>query len=99
MQTILASARGGIVERNLQVVISEKPIERSPRLFPPATFSRCAIGLQGCCNDRAGFDGLLVEASLFRFLRIETVRSDGYEVAFYFATLNRRQPIQRFESG
>src|SRR5947208_12990403 len=80
MQAVSASPRVGIVERNLQVVISQKPIEGSPRFFPPASLSRCKIGLQTCGNYCAGFDRLLIEASLFCFLRVEAVRSDGYEV-------------------
>ena len=92
MQAVSASTGVGIVERNLQVVISQKPIESTPRIFPPASPSRCKIGLQTCGNYCAGFDRLLVEASLFRVLRVEAVRSDGYEVTLYFATLNRYQP-------
>src|SRR5205823_10883781 len=88
----LGIPRVGIVERNLQVVIFQKPIEGSPRFFPPASLSRCKIGLQTCGNYCAGFDRLLIEASLFCFLRVEAVRSDGYEVTPDFATLNCCQP-------
>src|SRR5438270_497541 len=92
VQAVAASAGAGIVERNLQVIISQKPIESGPRLFPPAALSRCKVSLQTGGNYRASLDGLLVEAGLFSFLRVEAVRSDGYEVTLYFATLNRCQP-------
>src|SRR5256885_9110003 len=80
VQAVAASSGAGIVERNLQVVISQKPIESGPRLFPPAAISRGKISLQTRGNDCASLDGLLVEARLFGFLRVEAVRSDGYEV-------------------
>src|SRR5256885_7394692 len=86
VQAVAASTGAGIVERNLQVVISQKPIESGPRLFPPAALSRCKISLQTCRNYRTGLDGLLVETSLFGFLRVEAVRSDGHEVTFYFTS-------------
>src|SRR4030081_2225588 len=76
VQAVAASTGAGIVERNLQVVISQKPIESGPRLFPPAAPSRCKIRLKTCRNYRAGLDGLLVETSLFGFLRVEALRSD-----------------------
>jgi len=67
MQNRLDIRRSVIVERDLQVVISQEPIEGGPRLFPPAAFP-CAIGLQASRHDGASFDRLLIEARPFRFL-------------------------------
>src|ERR1700686_927933 len=77
MQTVSAPARGNIVKRNLQVVISQKPIEGRPRFLAPDALTRCTIGLEGGGNHRASFDGLLIEAGFFRILRVEPLRSNG----------------------
>ena len=42
---------------------------------------------------------LLPDGTTLLLCRVEAVRPDGYEVTFYFATLNCRQPSQRFEPG
>ena len=73
MQAVSTSAGRVIVERDLQVVISQEPIEGGPRLFPPAAFSRSAISLQASRYDGTSFDRLLIEARLFRFPRIEAM--------------------------
>src|SRR5271154_2426643 len=99
MQTVAASAGVGIVECDLKIIRSQKPIESSPRFFPPAGFSCRRVGLQRCRDDPAGFTGLLVEASLFRFLRVKTVRANRYEMAFYLTALILREPVQRVQSG
>ena len=99
MQAIAAAAGGGIVKGNLQVVVAEEPVECGPGFFPPAALPCCAIGLEISRDRCAGFDGLLVEAGFFGFLRVEAVRADGDEMALGFTALNRGEPIERFESG
>src|SRR5208282_2776876 len=99
MQAVAAPTRGGIIEGNLQIIVSEEPIESGPRFFAPAALPGCAISLQEGGYGGAGFDGLLVEAGFLRFLRVEAVGPDGNEVASYFAALNRREPIQSFQPG
>src|SRR5260370_22908585 len=99
MQTVSTSARRAIVERDLQVVISQEPIEGGPRLFPPTAFSRSAISLQASRHHGTSFDRLLIEARLFRFPRIEAMLPDRPKMTFYFAALNRPHPIPRFQSG
>ena len=79
MQAVAAPAGAGIVEGHLQIVVPEEPIESRPRVFAPAALPCCAIGLQESGNGGTGFYGLLVEASLFRFLRVEAVGSDGMD--------------------
>jgi hypothetical protein len=89
MQAIAASAGGGIVERDLQIVVAEEPIECAPRFLAPAILSRDAIGLQAGGDGGAGFDGLLIEAGLLGTLRIEAVRSDRDEVALCSGAMYR----------
>src|SRR5579859_2722144 len=98
MQAVPAATSGGIVEGNLKIVVSQEPVESRPCVLAPAALAGCAIGLQTCGDGCTGFHRLLVEARLLRVLRIKTLRSDGYEMAFQLAALNRHQPIQRFES-
>src|SRR5260370_20312893 len=99
MQAIAAAARGGVVEGDLKVVVSEEPVEGGPGFFPPASFARRAIGLEISGNRGAGFDGLLVEASFFGFLRVEAVRADRNKVALGFTPLHRFKPVERFVPG
>src|SRR5204863_5364161 len=99
MQTVSTSAGRVIVERDLQVVVSQEPIEGGPGLFPPTTFSGSAISLQASRHDGTCFDRLLIEARFFRFPRIEAMLPDRHKMTFYFATLNRPQPIQSSKSG
>src|SRR5439155_12857394 len=73
MQTVSTSAGRVIVESDLQVVVSQDPIEGGPRLFHPAAFSRSTISLQASRYHGTSFDRLLIEARLFRFPRIEAM--------------------------
>src|SRR5487761_71759 len=98
VQPVSTTAGSRIVECNLEIVVSQEPIERAPCLFTPAFLSCCAISLQTRRNGPTGFHWLLVKAGLRGILRIEALRPDGHEMAFYFAALNRKQPIQRSES-
>src|SRR5229473_1588619 len=98
VQTVSTSAGSGVIECDLQIVVSQEPIECGPSFFAPAALSGCAISLQACGDDRAGFDGLLVEAGLLGRLGIEALRADRHEMTFYFATLQGDEPIQGFES-
>src|SRR5260370_40023436 len=99
MQSVASSAGGGVVERNLQIVVAEAPVEGGPRIFSPTALSRGAISLQARRNGGAGFDGLLVEAPFLRFLGVAAVRADWDEVALHLAALNLGQPIQCFKTG
>src|SRR5260370_12595741 len=98
MQSVASSAGGGVVERNLQVVVAEEPVESCPRIFTPTALSRCAISLQARRNGGAGFDGLLVEAPFLRLLGVEALGADSNEVALHLAAPNRVQPIPCFKT-
>src|SRR5208282_2825859 len=97
MQAVSTTTGGRIVQSYLKIVVPQKPIERGPRLLAPTALSGSTVGLQACRNDRTGFNRLLIETGLFRFLGIEALRSDRHKMAFHLATLNRAQPIQGFE--
>src|SRR5271169_1910215 len=99
MQAISTSTRGRVVQSNLQVVVAEEPVERRPCRLAPAALPCGTIRLQIGRDGGAGFDRLLIKASLFGFRGVETVRADGNEMAFGLATLHCRQPFERFEPG
>src|ERR1700720_4383143 len=87
MQAVPTSAGSRIGKRDLQIVVSEEPIESRPRLFAPAPFPRRPIRLQACRNDCTRLDGLLVEAGLLRCLGIKALRTDGHEMTLHLAPL------------
>src|SRR5260370_37701748 len=99
MQSVATSAGGGVVERNLQIVVAEEPVEGCPRIFSPTALSRGAISLQARRNGGAGFDGLLGEAPLLRFLGVAGRRADWDEVDLQLATVTLVPPNQCFNSS
>src|SRR5260370_23033816 len=98
MQSVASSAGGGVVERNLQIVVAEEPVEGCPRIFSPTALSRGAISLQARRNGGAGFDWLLVEAPFLPFLGVAAVRADLDEVGLHPPALHLGQPIQCFKT-
>jgi len=68
-------------------------------VFPPASFSCRAIGLEISGNRGAGFDGLLVEASFFRFSSSRSRASRSEQSGRWFHTAAPLQAIERFEPG
>src|SRR5690242_10129821 len=99
MQSIPATAGAGVVQSNLQIVVTQEPIERRPCLFAPAVLSRHAISFQACRNDRASFERLLNEPRFLGLLGIDALRTNWCELTFVFAPLNRCQPMQGLEPG
>src|SRR5690349_3448877 len=97
MQAVSATPGSRIVERNLKIVVSQEPIKGGPGLFAPSVFPGSTIGLQARRDDRTGFHWLLVKAGFHRRLGVESVRSNGHEMALHLAALNRDKPIQSFE--
>src|SRR5208282_2696498 len=98
MQAVAATSGSRIVECDLQIIVSQEPIEGGPCLFAPAALSRGAISLQTCRDHRTGFHRLLIEARLLARLGIKALRSDGDEMALELTMLDADQPIQGFES-
>src|SRR5882672_12669763 len=97
MEAVSTAAGNRIIKCDLKIVVSQEPIKSGPRLPAPAASPRCPIGLQAGRNDRTGFHRLLVEASLLGCFGMKALRSDGHEMAFRIATLNRDQPIRSEE--
>src|SRR5271166_1270555 len=99
MKTISTAARAGVIQGGFQVVISQKPIERSPGLHAPTLISGCAIRFETCRNGCTCLHRLLVETSFFARLAVETLRADRDKVAVHVAALLRRKPLQRLEAS
>src|SRR5208337_24099 len=99
MKSISTAACGGVVQGGFQVVISEKPIERSPSLGAPMLVSGRTIGFETCRNCCTCLYRLLVETGFFSRLAVEALRADGNKVAVHVAALLRRKPLQRLEAS
>ncbi len=87
MQAVPAAASDGIIERKLQIVVAEEPVEGRPGFVAPAAVASYAIRLQTRRNRAGGFNRLLIEAGLFTILTVEALRTDRHEVAIDFALL------------
>ena len=61
VQPVAAAAGQRVVERLLQLVLSEKPGERAPRVLGPAMISGRAERVHARRDRRAGLDRLLIE--------------------------------------
>ncbi len=64
MKSIFASAGGRIVKRNPQIVLAQEPAEDTMGFLGPAFLLREPVCLKASRDGGAGFDGLLIEASL-----------------------------------
>src|SRR6202521_6485285 len=59
VQAVPTTARGRVVECNLEIVVSQEPIKSAPCLFAPMALPRAAVGLQACRDDRARLHRLM----------------------------------------
>jgi len=99
MQAVPAAAGDGIIERKLQIVVAEKPVESGPCLNAPAFVATYPIRSETCRNGASGLNGLLIESRLCSALVIKALRSDRYKVVVGLAMLHCQEPIQRFQAG
>lgn len=96
MQTITAAAARGVVEREMQVVPPQKPLEGSAGFLLPVFFSGEVVSLQTGRDHRLGLHRLLVEAGPFTALLVKTVGADGNEMpASGIRSLQVCQPAER----
>src|ERR1039457_5535287 len=72
VQAVPTAAGGRIVERQAQIVSTEEPLERAPRLRDPEHVARRMIRFDAGGNRYLGFDGLLVELRAFLAARIKS---------------------------
>src|SRR5579884_1633148 len=99
MKTISTASAAGIVQRGLQVVIPEEPIEGRPCLSQPTVICRGTIGFQTSRDGCASFDRLLIKASLVARLTVETERANRNKVAVHAATLLGYKPLEGLQTG
>src|SRR5271157_1177329 len=99
MQSVPAAASDGVIKRDLQIVVAEKPIESRPRLTAPVAVTRDPVRFETCGNRAGGLNRLLIEARLFTTLVVKALRSDGHKEAAGFAMLCFHKPVERFEPG
>ena len=74
MKAIPASARQYIVERDLEIVLAEKPAKDSPGFVKPLAFFRQPVYLKASGNGGASLYRLLIETRLFTSLDKESGR-------------------------
>jgi len=77
MQTIAASTCRGVIDREVQVVTTEKPLEGAPGFIMPAFFPGDAIRLQAGRDHRLRLNRLLIETGAFAAFLIKTVGANG----------------------
>ena len=80
VQPITATTRRRIEEPVLQVVLTEKPVERPPRLCQPPPVAVHAVRVEARRHHRAGLDRLLIEVAGDAAL-IEPAGSDGAKLS------------------
>ncbi len=95
MKAISTATGAVVVQGSFQVVISQEPIERSPRLCAPPFIASRTIRLQACRDCRTCFQRLLIEAGFpASLLAIKTLRPDRYKVSVHGAALLFPKPLQ-----
>ncbi len=77
MQTIAAAACRWVVDREVQVVASEKPLKGAAGFLVPAFFSGDPVGFQAGRDHRLRLHRLLIEAGAFAALLIKAIGADG----------------------
>src|SRR5258705_8104772 len=99
MQPVAATAGYGIIQRKLQIVVAQKPVECRPSFVAPAAVASHSVRFETGRNRACSFNWLLIEARLFATFAIEPLRPNRYKVAVDFAVLCFQEPIERFEAG
>src|SRR5271156_6558187 len=98
MKAVFTAAGCRIVKRYLQIVFTKKPAEGAPCFVKPELLFSQSVCLQTCGNGCAGFDWLLIEASLLAVLCEKSPRSDRDEDIFFPSVLRRDKPSERLAS-
>ena len=80
MQTITAAACRRVIDRQVQVVPPQEPLEGTASFFMPSFFPGDPVSFQAGRDHRLGLYRLLIKAGAFAALRIKTVRTDGNEM-------------------
>ena len=96
MQAVATAARGGIVERQPEVVAAEEPFERPARFGDPEDIVGRLVRLDARRHRGLRFDGLLVPKGAFFAARIKSVRTDGPERTGVRG-LDLHEPAQRLQ--
>src|SRR5271157_219762 len=99
MKAIPASTCNCIIQRNLQIVLAEKPTEDSARFLKPLAFLRQPVHLKTGRNGCACLHWLLIEARLSIPFNEESVGSYRYKNLLIVTVLLGNQPLQRVHSS
>jgi len=83
----------------MQVVASEKPLERAAGFHMPVLFSREAMGFETGRDHRLRLHWLLIEAGTFAVSLIKAIGTNRDKVlSFSIRTLQVRQPTERLNT-
>ena len=100
MQAVPATAGFRIVERKLQIVIAQEPVESRPGLSAPAIVSRSRDRPVNKRTPRRRLQWVADRTEpVHSPSAIKPLRADRHKVAVHRATLRFHKPIQRIESG
>src|SRR5580698_5575956 len=98
MEAVSATARPCVVNRRVQIVFAEKPLEDLVGFFQPATLLRQPVDLKTGRDRCACLQWLLIEARLLASFNKESVGPDRHEYLFVVAVLLGHKPLERIHS-
>ena len=89
MKPVSTATFSWVIERDLEIVLADKPSESTPGFIKPVLFISQAISLKTRGDSRASLDGLLIKADFLARLRIESPGTDWHKDTFIIPMLFR----------
>ena len=81
MQTISTTTRSWIIDREVQIVVAEEPVEGAARFFVPALVCRDPVRFETSGYHGLSLNRLLIEPGTHAATPIKTVGADRDEMA------------------
>ena len=81
MQSVSATAGGRIVDRQVEIVAPEEPVEGTARFFVPTLVCRDPVRFETSRYHGLSLNRLLIEPGTRTATLIKTVGADGHEMA------------------
>ena len=97
-QAVAASSRSIVIERNVQIISTQEPVEAAPGRLSPFLFAGDSVGLYTGFDHVFNLLRLLIESGPLAISRKPPVVTNGHEMPFGVA-LNLNKPVQRTETS